>query len=315
MTVLTIRPLRIRAAASLLKKGVLDSILQATCRVLAEAAACQAGEFSAREGRDPVILWTKFGKGESSQLRACRTAWDIVQRLTRQEARLARQHGVALCAHIGIASDGRDGAVGQGDGRVVDRAQVLRQANRLYGTTILVDGIVAAGAERRMALREVDRVGLGGHSLLRGPEAAAIAGITTAELSAFAPSPAGIHEVLGPQAVVPVGRRSAAVAFGGALDLYHAGEWSQAAVIFALLAGGTRPDPLAGFYLRKCRQHEGEARHLAAALASEAPGAEAPVAGRGARGEHAGGAVEPSSGALGSGVGGEEPRSPGSRES
>ncbi len=307
MTVLTIRPLRIRAAATLLKQGVLDSILQTTCRMLAEAATCQAGEFSGREGRDPVILWTKFGKGEASQLRACRTAWDIVQRLARQETRLAREYGVALCPHIGIASDGRDGTVGQGDGRVVDRAQVLRQANRLYGTTILVDGVVAAGAERRMALREVDRPGMRGHSLLRGPEAAAIAGVTNAQLGAFAPAPGGIHELLGPQAVVPVGRRSAAVAFGGALELYHAGDWSQAAVVFALLAGGTRPDPLAAFYLRKCRQHEEEARRLALALATESSVAGAPSAASGGSGARSGGV-------LPSAIGGEQPQGPGPRE-
>jgi hypothetical protein len=271
MTILTIRPLRIRAATALLKPGVLDSILRSTCRLLAEAAKCQAGELCAKEGRDPIILWTGFGQGECSQLRACRTACDIVRRLELRELKLARQHGVALCPHIGIASDGRDGAADSGDGRVLDRAQILRQANQLYGTTILVDSIVAAGAERRMALRQVDRIRAGGHGLLRGPEATAVTGIAAAKLGVFASTPGTIHEVLGPQGVVPVGRRSAAVAFEGALELYQAGAWSNAAAVFSLLATGTRPDPLAGLYLHKCRQHEEEDQRLARALACESP--------------------------------------------
>jgi hypothetical protein len=307
MTVLTIRPLRIRAAAAFIEPNVLDTILHATCRLLKEAAACQAGELSAKEGRDPVILWTRFGKGEPSQLRACRTAWDIVQRLARQQVNLARKHGVVLCPHIGIASDGRDGAAGQGDGRVIDRAQVLRQANRLYGTTILVDGVVAAAAQRRMALREVDRVGPGGHSLLRGPEATAVAGIAAAQLGAFAATPGGIHELLGPQGVVPVSRRSAAVAFGGALDLYQAGEWSKAATIFSLLADGSRPDPLAGLYLRKCRQHAEEDQRLLEALGGEEAAAAAPV-------ERLGDEIEHSGGPLPSGGSGQRPHPSGSGE-
>ncbi len=274
MTILTLRPFRVRAAEGMLGPGALASVLEAVRRRVSEAAACQAGEMVAENApgdpvRDFAVVWRSRPKGETPPLRACRAALDIVHRLARQEIGIARQHGIALCLHIGIASDGKDGAGPVGDTRVAQRAHLLRMANRLYGTTILVDAVVGEMAARRMAFREVDRMSTGGHSLLRGPEASALANIAVGHLGVFGSAPGGVFELMGLQGALAPARRSAALAFDAARQLYEAGAWTKAAMIFALLAHGTRVDPLAELYLRKCRQHEEEARQLTRALAPE----------------------------------------------
>jgi len=305
MTVLTLRPFRVRAAEAMLGHGALASVLEAVHRRVSEAAVCQAGEMITEggpdgEARDFAVVWRSRPKGEAPPLRACRAALDIVHRLARQEAVVARQHGVVLCPHIGIASDGRDGVGPVGDSRVLHRAQVLRMANRLYGTTILVDGIVGQIAARRMTFREVDCVSPGGHSLLRGPEASALADIAAGHLGVFGSAPGEVLELLGPQGAVPVARRSAAIAFDAARKLYEAGEWSKAALVFTLLTQGTRPDPLAELYLRKCRQHEEEDCKLAVALAG---GTAVPASNRRRAADH----VSAPGSSLSASAGGEPP--------
>jgi hypothetical protein len=285
MTVLTIRPLRIRAATGLLKPGQLASLLEMTQRMIKEAAACQAGELRAMEGQDPLVVWASRGRGEPPALRACRVAWDLARRCARKQVVAARQHGVVFCPGIGIAADDRYDDRGQGAGRTLERARLLQRANRLYGTTILVDAAVATAASRRMAFREVDRPGAGGHGLLRSREAFSRLRVTAEELASMDPHAGAIHELLGPRGTVPAARQSAAVAFQGALELYAAGQWSQAATLFHLLASGPCPDALAGLYLQKCRQHVREDEQVGALLAPGGAGGAAtaparPAAGR-----------------------------------
>ncbi len=271
MTALSIRLLRVRAAAALLGPDALVALLEMTHRAITEAAESQGGRVQCDEGHDPVICWPGRPKGESPSVRACRAAWDLLRRFERLRGPVARTRGVAVRVAIGIAGDGKEDPRHDMDPRTLARARLLQRSNAYFGTTILLDAVTRALAARRMVCRRIDGLDQGGHSLIRSPEAVAATGITVEALLAFHPTTGGIYELLGPSGAISSARKSAAVAFEGALDLYGRGEWSKAATVFELLNEGAHPDPVARLYLHTCRRRERDDQWLFQALASTPP--------------------------------------------
>lgn len=251
MTLLSIHLMGLRAAAATVGSEVLVGMFQGIYRQVVEMARTYGGKVRPEEGQDLLVLWEQTDG--SAPRTACRASWDLLRRMGRLQVSLVREHGVRLSPRAGLATDADDAGDGVPQGPTIARAQILQRASCLLGTSILLDGLTAAGATAGMELREIDQISATDPGILAAPEAQERTGISGLDLAVFEGVAGSIHELLGPKGEVPPGRLGAALAFRGGLELYRQGELQKAAAVLKLLAHAPRPDPIARLYLARCR--------------------------------------------------------------
>jgi hypothetical protein len=259
MTALSLHILGFRALGSAVAPDTLVGVLSRAYRCVADTTQAFGGEVAPAEEQTLLLVWGRDRPGAPHATDACLGAWEILQRLQREVSPWAREHQLEVCPRVGIASADPDvPASDPARHQVVTRAHLLQRLNRVYGTTMLLDDATARAVGAGIELCEIDAPGADGDPVVprqRMRAALAPAGGALEELIAGTPT---IHELLGPRGKVPDWQRGAASAFRGALELFRLGECEKAASIFALLAGGPRPDALIALYRDVC------ARRLAA---------------------------------------------------
>lgn len=255
MTLLSIHLMGLRAAAATVGSEVLVGMFQCIYGQVVEMAQTYGGQVRPEEGQDLLVLWEQKTDGSAPRT-ACRASWDLLRRMGRLQVSLVREHGVRLNPRAGLATDAAESADGEPQPDTLSRAQILQRASSLLGTSILLDGLTAAGANEGMELREIDQISATDPGILAASETRERTGIYPLDLAAFEGMAGSIHELLGPKGEVPPGRLGAALAFRGGLELYRQGELQKAAAVLKLLAHAPRPDPIARLYLARCQAEE-----------------------------------------------------------
>lgn len=256
MTLLSVHLMGLRAAAATVGSEVLVGMFQRIYRQVVDMAMTYGGKVRPAEGQDLLVIWEE--SDDSAPRTACRASWDLLRRMGRLQVALVRECGIRLSPRAGLATGPTGSPDDAPDPNTAARAQILQRASCLLGTSILLDGVTAAGAAEGMELREIDQISSADPGILAGPEAGERTGIDRMDLAVFEGLAGSIHELLGPKGEVPPGRLGAAMAFRGGLELFRQGEFQKAAAVLNLLASAPRPDPIARLYLARCRAHEAQ---------------------------------------------------------
>ncbi len=255
MTLASLHLIGVRPLLSRLEPGHLVALIGRLYRAVSHAAARHGAFPRSGRGSDLVLVWNSARGPEGDGPVACRVIWDLVGGLRGLESEVRHQYGVALSPRAGIASQDTLPGPEPVPPEVEMRAHLLQRATPTYGTRVLVDGTTAATATRVMELREVDALSSPGDASPTPPRREST-----------------IHRILGPRGEVPAEQLGAAVALGGALELYRLGEWSKAAAVLELLSRGPTPDPLARLYLERCRRRQSGSGEARLADLSRSPG-------------------------------------------